>query len=275
MRAEPEALPKIRLFVSAALAAGIGVELNPGQAHYVLRVMRLAPRQRIRLFNGRDGEWLGSLAPGGRAKVTVEIEKMIRAQDVEDGPWLAFAPVKKSPTDVIVEKATELGVSRILPVLTERTVAHRVNIERLHAIAVEAAEQSGRLSVPEIAAPVALPLLTATWPAPRALFVAHPCAQRAPLPLLDALAGHRHSGNWSASASGPPPGFLIGPEGGLTSAELDGLAGLPCAMVVRLGPRTLRAETAAVAVLAVWQALREAPGKGSATPQLKNNSGQL
>ncbi len=273
MHTEPEALPKIRLFVSAALAAGDGVELNPGQTHYLLRVMRLSPREPIRLFNGRDGEWLGSLAPGGRGKAAVEIERLIRAQDVEDGPWLAFAPVKKSPTDFIVEKATELGVSRFLPVLTERTVPQRVNIERLHAIAVEAAEQCGRLSVPEIAAPVALPQFAATWPAQRALFVAHPHAQTAALPLLDALTEHRRSGTRSASASGLPAGFFIGPEGGLTSAELDGLAGLPCAKVVRLGPRTLRAETAAVAVLAVWQALQESPCKGLAAPQLKNNSG--
>ncbi|MBL8659813.1 MAG: 16S rRNA (uracil(1498)-N(3))-methyltransferase [Rhodospirillales bacterium] len=267
MAATPDAPAKVRLYVSAALAPGGSVELEPGQVHYLLRVMRLSQGERIRLFNGCDGEWQGRLAPHGRAKVAVEVERRTRAQDADDGPWLAFAPVKKSATDFIVEKATELGAARILPVLTERTIAQRVNVERLQATATEAAEQCGRLSVPEVAAPLTLPSFVAMWPAQRPLCVAHPQARDAALPLLDALTG-------PASASALPAGFLVGPEGGLTSVELDGLAALRCVKVVSLGTRTLRAETAAVAVLAVWQALNERSCAAATPPHFKDNPGQ-
>lgn len=267
MGAAPDAPVKVRLYVSAALEPGGSVELEPGQVHYLLRVMRLSQGERILLFNGRDGEWQGRLAPHGRAKVAVAVERRTRAQEADDGPWLAFAPVKKSATDFIVEKATELGASRILPVLTERTIAQRVNVERLRATATEAAEQCGRLSVPEVAAPLTLPAFAATWPARRPLCVAHPPARDAALPLLAALTGQ-------ASTSTLPAGFFVGPEGGLTSTEVDGLAGLQCAMVVSLGSRTLRAETAAVALLAVWQALNERPCAAATPPHFKDNPGQ-
>lgn len=256
MAADAEASAKVRLFVSAALANGADVELDPAQAHYLVRVMRLSAGERIRVFNGSDGEWIASLVQAKRMAATVRLDRQIRIQQEEEGPWLGFAPVKKAATDFIVEKATELGASRILPVMTERTIAQRVNVTRLLAIATEAAEQCGRLSVPELAAPVALPALVEAWPAQRALFIAHPHGQFARLPLLDAIAQLCHSN--TSRKSEMPAGFLIGPEGGLTANELNLLADLPCAKVVSLGPLTLRAETAAAAALACWQALAEA-----------------
>lgn len=255
-RRDPDQVAKVRLFVPDDLVPGAEVALKAGQAHYLLRVMRLSTGEAIRLFNGRDGEWLGRIETAGRAAASVGIERRIRAQETEYGPWLAFAPVKKSATDYIVEKATELGASRLLPVVTERTVAQRVNVERLRAIAIEAAEQCGRLSVPDLAAPVGVSAFVATWPPRRPLLIAHPRAEGPNPSLLDALARPRVGAAPGLPAT--PPGFLIGPEGGLGVAELDSLSHLPCAKVVSLGPRILRAETAAAAVLAVWQATAEA-----------------
>lgn len=266
-----EALPRVRLFVKAALAVDLDVALDPNPAHYLLKVMRLAAGDRILVFNADDGEWLAHLVRRGRGAM-LRLERQIRAPEPEDGPWLAFAPVKKTATDFIVEKATELGASRIQPVMTERTISHRVNLGRLAAIATEAAEQCGRLSVPELAAPVPLPILAAAWPAERALLVAHPHVRTTTQPLYAAMAELCHS--QAAPGSASPAGFLIGPEGGLTPAELDSLASLPCAKVISLGPRTLRAETAAAAVLACWQAAVEARCCGALQLSFKNKPGQ-
>jgi 16S rRNA (uracil1498-N3)-methyltransferase len=256
MSRDSQAQSRVRLFVSAALGPGQTVALTDGQAHYLLRVMRLGPGRSVRLFNGRDGEWLAHLKQAGRGPPLAVVERLIRSQEVEDGPWLAFAPVKKQATDFIVEKATELGASKLWPVVTERTVARRVNADRLLAIATEAAEQCGRMSVPEVLAPSTLPALAAAWPQRRAMLVAHPGTGAAPLPILDAIANLYHLPATAEPAK--PAAFLIGPEGGLTPAELDLLAGLPCAKIVGLGGLTLRAETAAAAALSCWQAMVEA-----------------
>lgn len=248
-----QAEAKVRLFVPADLAPGRPLALAEGQSHYLLRVMRLGAGDAIRVFNGRDGEWLARIERTQRATGTVVVERLVCPQQVESGPWLLFAPVKKSPTDYIVEKAAELGAMRIWPVMTERTIVHRVNVARLRAIAVEATEQCGRLTVPDIMPAAALSELVAGWPRERALLVAHPGADERAQSILGALASLLPPS--SASHTPLPAGFLVGPEGGLTPRELDVLASLPCAKVVRLGARTLRAETAAAALLACWQAV--------------------
>ena len=219
MAPDAEAWGKIRLFVSAELTNGADVVLDPAQAHYLLRVMRLSAGERIRVFNGSDGEWTAFLVPVNRAAATVRLDRQIRAQEAEAGPWLAFAPVKKAATDFIVEKATELGASRLVPIMTERTIAQRVNVARLLATATEAAEQCGRLSVPHLAAPTTLSAFVAAWPARRALFIAHPHRQVARVPVLDAMDQlvHRRVSRSSEVLAG----FLMGPEGGLTAAELS------------------------------------------------------
>lgn len=243
---------RVRLFVHADLAAGCSVSLAEGQAHYLANVMRLARGDAIRIFNGRDGEWLARIERMQKAIAAVSVEQRLRAQEAEAGPWLIFAPVKKSATDYIVEKATELGASSIWPVITERTVASRVPLARMQATAIEAAEQCGRLTLPEIEAPLALMELAARWPRERPLLVAHPPGERTAQAVLDAIA--ELTPDEPASAS-PSAGLLAGPEGGLTPRELDVLASLPCAKVVHLGPRTLRAETAAAALLTCWQSV--------------------
>lgn len=235
----PEAKP--RLFVAADLAEGAGVELAPGQAHYLGRVLRLVDGDPVRLFNGRDGEWRARVDGLSRDRGRLTVARRLRPQGTESGPWLAFAPIKKAGTDFIVQKATELGVSRLCPVFTRYCDVKRVNYERLRANAVEAAEQCGRLSVPEIARAVPLEELIAGWPAGRALLVA------------DETGGGKPIAEVLPSSAGAC-GLLVGPEGGLARHELDALGELPFAVSVGLGPRILRAETAAVAALACLQA---------------------
>ena len=239
----PRSKPKARLFVDAALGPGAEVGLDAGQAHYLDRVMRLAPGDAVFVFNGRDGEWRARLEDTGKKRRALAIERQTRRQAAEPGPWLAFAPLKKTPMDFVAVKATELGASRLLPVFTRLTAARRVATARLRANAREAAEQCGRLSVPEVAEPVALEDLIAAWPAGRRLLV--PDESGGGVPLAQALA---------AAADGDHA-FLIGPEGGLIPDELDALRKLPFVTAVGLGPRILRADTAALAALACWQAL--------------------
>lgn len=243
---------RVRLFVSADLGEGRSLALTEGQAHYLANVMRLGVGDPLRVFNGRDGEWLGRIERMQRAAATVRLEQRLRIQEAEAGPWLIFAPVKKSATDYIVEKATELGAGRILPVMTERTIAARVPLARMQATAIEAAEQCGRLTVPEIAGPCTIPQLVADWPRERPLFVAHPPGRGNAEPVVEAMSAMAAS---APASTQPAAGLLVGPEGGLTRGEVDVLASLPCAKVVHLGPRTLRAETAVAALLACWQSL--------------------
>lgn len=244
----PPAKPRARLYVSAHLAEGSAVELARPQAHYLLRVMRMEDGERIALFNGRDGEWDARLSVTGRNTATVVCGTCLRQQRPEPDIWLAFAPIKKSPMDFVVEKATELGAARLMPVLTERTVVSRVNIERIQAQAIEAAEQCERLSIPHISEPAALDAVLRDWPTERRLLVMDETGGGQP--LAEALTRLRN-------APTPPGvyGILIGPEGGFNPSELDGLRKLPFVTAVTAGPRILRAETAAVVALACWQAL--------------------
>lgn len=236
--------PATRLYVPAPLAAGAAVDAAPEQAHLLRNVLRLAEGDVVALFNGRDGEWRARLATLGRGRARLEVEARTRAQAGEEQDlWLLFAPVKRARIDLIVEKATELGVSRLVPVITRRTNVERVRIDRLAAHAVEAAEQCGRLTVPAVDDPISLPAMLDGWPDGRALVVGDPSAAA---PIAAAL----------ASLTAPRGAVMTGPEGGLASAELDALDKYPFVTRARLGPRVLRAETAAVAALTCWQAVR-------------------
>jgi len=240
------AKPAARLYVAADLAAGQSVELSAGQAHYLRSVLRLGGGAEIALFNGRDGEWRGRIDAFGKGRCSAALDEKTRRQQPEPDLWLVFAPVKRARIDYLVEKATELGVSALFPVRTARTVVERVNVERLQANAIEAAEQTERLSVPLVHPPETLAALIARWPAGRRLIVGDERG-RAP-PIAETVAGLRDT--LSAGIA-----VLIGPEGGFTETELDGLTNLPFVNAVSLGPRVLRADTAALAALAVVQAL--------------------
>ena len=241
--AQPSA--KIRLFVEAPLGPGAEVALAPAQAHYLFTVMRLRADDAVLLFNGRDGEWRAEVAEAGKRAGLLACRGQTREQAEPPDLWLAFAPVKRARTDFIVEKATELGCRRILPVLTRHTQAERVKIGRLSAHATEAAEQCGRLTVPAVAEPLTLTTLIEDLEEstpPRRLLFCDETGAGAPAP--DALAG-AETGPWAV---------LIGPEGGFDAAERARLAASPAAQAVSLGPRILRTDTAAVAALALWQA---------------------
>jgi len=241
-----EGKPAARLNVPDDLAPGVSLDLSTAQAHYLRNVLRLPVGAAIALFNGRDGEWRGRIDGIGKGKCSVALGERTRPQVAEPDLWLVFAPVKRARIDYLVEKATELGVAELYPVHTQRTIVERVNVERLQANAVEAAEQTERLVVPCVHPPESLPSLVARWPAGRRLIV---CDERGRAPPIAQAVGFLRD-TLSAGAA-----VLIGPEGGFTETELDGLANLPFADLVSLGPRVLRADTAALAALAVFQAV--------------------
>ncbi|MDX2222748.1 MAG: 16S rRNA (uracil(1498)-N(3))-methyltransferase [Rhodospirillaceae bacterium] len=236
-----------RLFVDAPLDAGARIAGAETQSHYLRHVLRLRGGESVALFNGRDGEWRAAVVVLAKHGVAFEVAERLRAQVETPGPWLAFAPIKKARIDLVAEKAAELGVGLLWPVLTRRTAAERVNLARLRANAVEAAEQCGRLSVPEVREATPLAALIDAWPRDRRLFVLDETGAGAPIAraLRDVA---------------PPTGafqcgFLCGPEGGFDKSELDALKELPFVTAVGLGPRILRAETAALAALVCFQAI--------------------
>jgi 16S rRNA (uracil1498-N3)-methyltransferase len=240
-----EAGGKLRLYVAADLGSGAAVPADDGQAHYLLHVMRAKPGMRISLFNGRGGEWLAELALAGKRGVTLNCLKQTAPQSSVPDLWLGFAPVKKTPSDYLTQKATELGVSLLQPVMTRRTIVGRINQERLLANAIEAAEQSGRLSVPEIREAVSLEKLLASWPKDRRIYFCDEGGDAEPLAKA-ALDSSKGAG---------PAAILTGPEGGFDPAEREKLRALPFVTPVTLGPRILRADTAALAALAIWQSV--------------------
>ncbi|MBN9587378.1 MAG: 16S rRNA (uracil(1498)-N(3))-methyltransferase [Alphaproteobacteria bacterium 64-11] len=237
-----EAGGKVRLYVNAPLAAGIAVAPDEGQAHYLMHVMRAKAGDRVTLFNGRDGEWMAEIAEVSKRAIALRCLSRIAPQAEVPDLWLAFAPIKKTPSDYLVQKAAELGVRALLPVFTRRTIVTRINPERMAANAVEAAQQSGRLSVPRVAAGVSFERLLADWPKERTLYFCDEGGDA--LPLADAATGHVG-----------PAAILTGPEGGFDPAERAALRALPFVVPVTLGPRILRADTAALAALAIWQSV--------------------
>jgi 16S rRNA (uracil1498-N3)-methyltransferase len=232
----------IRLFVTQDLEAGTSIEAAPEQAHYLVNVMRVALGDELRLFNGRDGEWQATLAAGGKRGATLTVADQTRLQTVGTDLDLVVALVKRARLETIVEKAAELGARRVRLAITERTNAERTRVDRLAAIAIEASEQTGRLDVPVVEAPRRLDQLLADWPAERPLMFCDEAGD-AP-PALEALAG-RAPGPWAV---------LIGPEGGFSAIERALIRDLPAAVPVSLGPRILRADTAAISALTLWQA---------------------
>ena len=244
------AKPPPRLHTDEALTGG-AVALTQAQAHYLGTVLRLAPGASILLFNGRDGEWRASIEGLTRKGGHADLEERTRAQAAGPDLTLLFAPLKKGPTDLIVRMGTELGVRRFQPVLTERTQAERVKTDRLLLIATEAAEQCERLDVPIVAPP--LPLTEALAAAGRVMF----CDEAGDDPAQRWGGGAGRGRPAIAALADAGPGawsVLIGPEGGFSPAERDALRARPDTVAVTLGPRILKAETACVAALTLWQA---------------------
>jgi len=235
---------RIRLFVEDDLVSGDGFTLGRDQSHYLQNVMRRAVGDRVALFNGRDGEFWAELTEMRRGAVSLSLGERFREQSPEPDLWLVFAPIKRAAVDFMTTKATELGVSRIVPVITARTNSERVNIRRLRANAIEAAEQSERLSIPEIDEPVRFPALLERWPNIRRLLVGDETGTGRPIvEVATELTENPH-----------PLAVMTGPEGGFAPDELDQLRDVPFVTPVGLGPRVLRADTAALAALAVVQA---------------------
>lgn len=230
---------RARLFVDTELAPARELVLADAQSHYLRSVMRATAGQWIGLFNGRDGEWLGEILDLPRSGVRLRLVEQRRPQMNSPDIWLCFAPLKKSAIDSIAAKATELGVSRLRPVVTAHTAVTRVNTQRLRANAIEAAEQCERLDVPAVDEPAPLQSVLNQWPKDRPLLV---CAE----------AGKAIAISEAAKDLGSVPyGLLIGPEGGFSPEELDRIASLTFVQMVGLGPRILRADTAAIAALAI------------------------
>jgi 16S rRNA (uracil1498-N3)-methyltransferase len=231
---------KVRLYVDQPLGKGQTVPLTREQAHYLFGVMRLGPGAVLTLINGLDGAWDASVTEAGKKGGVLTCQDQTAPQQMPPDLWLMFAPIKKARTDFIVEKAVEMGAARIMPVLTDFTNAERVRVDRLQAHAVEAAEQCGGTFVPPVDEPCKLAGLLDRWPDGRNLMFCDETMLGAATALANAPKG--------------PWAILIGPEGGFSPAERSRLRGLPFAQAVSLGPRILRADTAAVAALTLWQA---------------------
>ncbi len=233
-----------RLFVDVPLAADAPVSLDRPRSHYLKDVLRREPGATVLLFNGRDGEWEATIEAIAKGGARLALRRRSLPQSAGPDLWLVFAPLKRERVGLLVEKATELGCRVLQPVFTQHTAVARINIDRLRAHAMEAAEQTARLDLPELREPRRLAELLRDWPAARRLIL---CAESGgAAPIAEALA---------KLPRGAPYAVMTGPEGGFAPGELDALRKLPFVTPVGLGPRVLRADTAAVAALACWQAL--------------------
>ena len=236
-----------RLFLDSPLQAGLTAALDPSQANYLVNVLRLVPGAEMLAFNGRDGEWRGRLARTGKKAVQLEIAEQTRPQTAPGDLHYLFAPLKHARLDYMAQKAVEMGASRLQPVITRHTQAQRVNTERMRANAIEAAEQCGILAIPEIGEPIALDAMIREWVPERLLVF---CDEHADVAdPVTALAAGRDD-----ALIGPAPvSLLIGPEGGFAQEERTALLKFPNVIRLALGPRILRADTAAVAALTLVQ----------------------
>ena len=239
-----ETEPKIRLHVESPLHGGVEIALGREQSHYLVTVMRLGEGAAVAAFDGRSGEWRTEVTTAHRKAAVLTARGRLRAQTTLPDIHLLFAPIKKARTDFIVEKACELGCARVRPVLTRHTRSERLNLDRLRAHMVEAAEQCGELAVPDLDLPEPLDAVLADWPGERCLIFCDEARTAPPLP--DALTDIQR---------GIPAAILIGPEGGFAPEEAERLRAHPAAIPVSLGPRILRADTAAVAALTLVQSL--------------------
>jgi 16S rRNA (uracil1498-N3)-methyltransferase len=235
----PKSAP--RLFIADELAAGQQRVLDGNAAHYLGSVMRRAPGDPVLLCDDISGEWLTVVTEVGKRRVTLTVERRLRPREAVPDLWLCASPLKKPHFDMVLEKATELGVDRIMPVTMTRSVADKVNPERALTIVTEAAEQCARTALPNVAPVQTLKALLATWPTDRHLFFAD---EDGGDPAMAAMTAHPG-----------PAALLIGPEGGFTDAERATIRALPQTVPVTLGPRILRAETAAIAMTALWMAV--------------------
>jgi 16S rRNA (uracil1498-N3)-methyltransferase len=229
-----------RLFVDQSLADGVELRIEGGQAHYLLSVMRAKVGAAVKLFDDRTGEWLAEVAATGKRDLVLRVAARLREREAVPDLWLCAAPIKRGRIDWVAEKASELGVARLVPVATRRAVVDKLNADRLRAHMVEAAEQCERTALPELAELVPLDRLLRAWSPERTLFFAD---EEGGTPLLDAI-----------RANPGPAAILIGPEGGFDPAERAAIRACPGAVPVSLGPRILRAETAALAAVSIWMA---------------------
>jgi 16S rRNA (uracil1498-N3)-methyltransferase len=232
----PRSLP--RLYVASPLGAGARVELDAAQANYLGNVMRLKQGDRLLVFDGISGEWLAEVVESSKRRMTLSVDDPTRPQEGVPDLWLAFAPVKKGRVDWLVEKAVELGVARLVPVVTQRTIVDKLNLDRMRAHIIEAAEQCGRTALADIDEPVQLDGFLRTHDPERTLYFADESGGASPATTF-------------ASA---PSIILTGPEGGFAPDEAAAIRGASNAKPISLGPRILRAETAALAAIAAWMA---------------------
>ena len=233
-----------RLYVDAALGAGAQIALDRAQANYLLNVLRLKEGAILLVFNGRDGEWRAAIQPDGRKSALLRVGEQVRVQPEPGSLHYLFAPLKHARLDYMAQKAVEMGASVLRPVLTRRTQAARINLERMRANVIEAAEQCGILHLAQVEPEVTLEALLAGWPQQRWLvFCDEDVVVADPVAALQAVRGV------------PDIGVLIGPEGGFDEAERRAILALPHVVRLSLGPRVLRADTAAVAALALVQAV--------------------
>lgn len=233
----PQSTP--RLFVETTLSDGLELPVAGPQAHYLISVMRLKQGAPVKLFDDKTGEWLSEVAILGKRDLILRVDGQLRPREEVPDLWLLAAPIKKGRIDLVAEKACELGVARLQPVITRRTVIDRVNLDRLRAHMIEAAEQCGRTALPELAEPAKLADVLKDWPAERALYFAD---ESGGAPMTEAIRPG-------------PAAILIGPEGGFDEDERAAIRAVTQAVPISLGPRILRAETAAMAAVSVWMAV--------------------
>lgn len=233
----PQSTP--RLFVETELASG-SLRIDGPPAHYLIQVMRMKAGDPVKLFDDRTGEWLGIAQAVGKRDLVLDVTDKLRDREPVPDLWLCAAPIKKGRVDWVAEKACELGVARLAPVLTRRAVVDKLNLDRLRSHMIEAAEQCGRTALPELVEPVKLPALLRDWPEGRTLFFAD---ETGGIPAAQAMQAHKG-----------PAAILVGPEGGFGAEERDAIRAHPATVGIGLGPRILRAETAAAAAVSLWMA---------------------